>query len=86
LPTIKYKCLASKLEFVPNTEFVYICRNWTLADICFKPPPPPTDAGALAALVTSLLDRIIPCIWITPIDCFWEGSKPLGPFPPINIA
>ncbi|VDQ17843.1 unnamed protein product [Trichobilharzia regenti] len=22
---------------------------------------------------------IIPCIIITPLDCFWEGAKVLGP-------
>jgi patched 1 protein len=32
-----------------------------------------------------MIAQIIPCVWITPIDCFWEGSKPLGPFPPINL-
>ncbi|PIO70402.1 hypothetical protein TELCIR_07743 [Teladorsagia circumcincta] len=37
-------------------------------------------------LMNSLLDKMIPCIWITPIDCYWEGSKPLGPDPPINLG
>ncbi|VDM38310.1 unnamed protein product [Toxocara canis] len=61
-------------------------ENWTLSDICFKPPAPNFPKGPLTALVSTLLDRIIPCIWITPIDCFWEGSKPLGPSPPLNLG
>ncbi|MFH4977149.1 hypothetical protein AB6A40_003858 [Gnathostoma spinigerum] len=61
-------------------------ENWTLADICFKPPPPSLPPGPLNRMMSSLLDRLIPCIWITPIDCFWEGSKPLGPSPPINFG
>lgn len=61
-------------------------ENWTLADICFKPPAPNFPQGPLTTLVSTLLDRIIPCIWITPIDCFWEGSKPLGPSPPLNLG
>ncbi len=26
-----------------------------------------------------LLENLLPCIVITPLDCFWEGSKILGP-------
>jgi len=61
-------------------------ENWTLADICFKPPPPNLPKNPLLATVGRLLEKIIPCIWITPIDCFWEGSKPLGPHPPLDIG
>ncbi|KAK6031129.1 hypothetical protein OSTOST_02720 [Ostertagia ostertagi] len=60
--------------------------KWTLSDICFKPPSPKLTNGPLAKLMNSLLDKMIPCIWITPIDCYWEGSKPLGPDPPINLG
>uniref|UniRef100_A0A0R3RWT3 SSD domain-containing protein n=1 Tax=Elaeophora elaphi TaxID=1147741 RepID=A0A0R3RWT3_9BILA len=61
-------------------------ENWTLADICFKPPSPKLLSGPLSEIMTKLLDRLIPCIWITPIDCFWEGSKPLGPSPPLILG
>ncbi|CAG9539576.1 unnamed protein product, partial [Cercopithifilaria johnstoni] len=61
-------------------------ENWTLADICFKPPSPKLSHGSFAGVITKLLDRLIPCIWITPIDCFWEGSKPLGPSPPLILG
>ncbi|CAI4232828.1 unnamed protein product [Auanema sp. JU1783] len=61
-------------------------ENWTLADICFKPPSPSFNSGPLAKVMSTLLDKIIPCIWITPIDCYWEGAKPLGPTPPLNLG
>ncbi|KHJ82801.1 hypothetical protein OESDEN_17505 [Oesophagostomum dentatum] len=34
--------------------------------------------------MADVIERIVPCIWITPIDCFWEGAKALGPHPPIE--
>ncbi|CAJ0585655.1 unnamed protein product, partial [Mesorhabditis spiculigera] len=61
-------------------------QNWTLADICFKPPQPELPANPVAKILGKVLDQMIPCIWITPIDCYWEGSKPLGPDPPINLG
>ena len=36
--------------------------------------------------MNTMMDKIIPCIWITPIDCYWEGAKPLGPYPPLNLG
>ncbi|GMT15311.1 hypothetical protein PFISCL1PPCAC_6608, partial [Pristionchus fissidentatus] len=61
-------------------------ETWTLADICFKPPGPKGGNGPIAKVMNTMLDKIIPCIWITPIDCFWEGSKPLGPDPPLAMG
>lgn len=28
---------------------------------------------------------MMPCAIITPVDCFWEGSKLLGPDNPVTI-
>lgn len=28
---------------------------------------------------------MMPCEIITPLDCFWEGSKLLGPETPITV-
>ncbi|CAI4220957.1 unnamed protein product [Auanema sp. JU1783] len=58
-------------------------NNWTLHDICFKPAAPLGD-DPMAKSFESIIERIVPCIWITPIDCFWEGGKALGPFPPVT--
>lgn len=55
--------------------------DWSLSDICFKPAPPSVAADSAASSLGDVIDKIVPCIWITPIDCFWEGSKALGPHP-----
>lgn len=58
--------------------------QWSLSDICFKPAPPELPKNSIASGMADLIDRIVPCIWITPIDCFWEGSKALGPHPALS--
>ncbi|CAJ0963608.1 unnamed protein product, partial [Mesorhabditis belari] len=74
------------MEEVAQYEVELYGENWTLADICFKPPQPDFSKSPLAKILSSVLSSMIPCIWITPIDCFWEGAKPLGPRPPINLG
>ena len=32
-----------------------------------------------------ILENLFPCSIITPLDCFWEGSKLLGPDYPVHI-
>lgn len=59
-------------------------QNWTLSDICFKPPRPEMDNTSFVSQFTPVIDRIVPCIWITPIDCFWEGSIAIGPNPKVK--
>ncbi|VDP47011.1 unnamed protein product [Heligmosomoides polygyrus] len=46
--------------------------------------PAPPELDGLAAEMSDVIERIVPCIWITPIDCFWEGAKALGPHPAIE--
>lgn len=58
--------------------------DWTLRDICFKPGELDIDSDSETYDLKSTLEKLIPCIWITPIDCFFEGSKPIGPNPPID--
>ncbi|KRY48811.1 Protein patched -like protein 1, partial [Trichinella britovi] len=60
-------------------------ETWGLEDICFRPPSPSIE-GAISEIIKVLLDKIIPCTLITPLDCFWDGSKPLGPNPPLKIG
>ncbi|KAJ1374370.1 Protein phosphatase type 2C 3 [Parelaphostrongylus tenuis] len=74
------------MEEIANYEVELYDEKWTLSDICFKPPSPHLHNGPVSKLMSQVIDRIIPCIWITPIDCYWEGSKPLGPHPPINLG
>ncbi|KAL3994010.1 Patched family protein [Acanthocheilonema viteae] len=73
------------LEQVANYKVNVAGENWTLADLCFKPPSPKIG-NSFAAQFLPLIDKIIPCIWITPIDCFWEGSKVIGPHPSIESS
>lgn len=55
--------------------------TWSLKDLCFTPTPPVFDLH-----VTLVMDKIIPCVIKTPLDCFWEGSKLLGPDQPVNLG
>ncbi len=32
-----------------------------------------------------MLENLFPCAIITPLDCFWEGAKLLGPEFPVPI-
>ncbi|GMR34260.1 hypothetical protein PMAYCL1PPCAC_04455 [Pristionchus mayeri] len=71
------------MEEIANISVSRYGINWRLSDLCFKPAKPDTS-DPMARKFEGVIDKIIPCIWITPIDCFWEGSKPLGPDPPVN--
>lgn len=55
------------------------CRTYTLKDICYK-----NDFGSTTV---DVLDRIFehlnPCIIVTPLDCFWEGSLLHNPPEPV---
>lgn len=55
---------------------VYIGEvTWTLKDLCQLPSSPRFDEH----FMEQILEIVIPCAIITPLDCFWEGSKLLGP-------
>lgn len=58
-----------------------MCREWKLKDICYKPSGPAFEEHH----IDTMLDNLIPCQIMTPLDCFWEGSKLLGPEVPVNI-
>ncbi|KAG9511138.1 Protein patched, partial [Fragariocoptes setiger] len=49
--------------------------QWKLKDLCYSPSVPTFDEHH----VDMLLENIIPCAIKTPLDCFWEGAKLLGP-------
>ncbi|CAB3404596.1 unnamed protein product [Caenorhabditis bovis] len=74
------------MQEIANYEVDMFNEKWTLSDICFKPPGPSFNSGPLAGIMSKLLDKIIPCIWITPVDCYWDGAKALGPNPPLNLG
>ncbi|CAH1772357.1 unnamed protein product, partial [Owenia fusiformis] len=55
--------------------------KWKFKDLCMPMTFPRFDNH----LLDSILDNVLPCVIITPLDCFWEGSKLLGPDNPIAI-
>ncbi|XP_071877009.1 protein patched isoform X1 [Bombus fervidus] len=55
--------------------------EWRLKDMCYALNIPNFDMH----YIDQIFDRIIPCAIITPLDCFWEGSKLLGPDSPVYI-
>ncbi|XP_059620368.1 protein patched isoform X2 [Phlebotomus argentipes] len=55
--------------------------TWGLKDMCYSMNAPNFDVH----LIEQIFDNIIPCAIITPLDCFWEGSKLLGPEFPVHI-
>ncbi|UXI18578.1 transmembrane protein [Sarcoptes scabiei] len=55
--------------------------TWNLKDLCYTPSAPFFDKYH----IDSLFENILPCQFITPLDCFWEGSKLLGPDVPVRV-
>ncbi|NP_001310737.1 protein patched-like [Parasteatoda tepidariorum] len=54
---------------------------WSLKDLCYSPSFPLFEKHYL----DMPLENLFPCAIITPLDCFWEGSKLLGPEFPVKI-
>ncbi|XP_064605910.1 protein patched homolog 1-like [Liolophura sinensis] len=52
--------------------------TWKFKDICYAASLPMFDIEVMS----NIIDRMIPCTIITPLDCFWEGAKVLGPEAP----
>lgn len=55
--------------------------TWTLKDFCQSPSIPNIEAH----YIEQIFEKIMPCSIATPLDCFWEGSKLLGPDYPVHI-
>ncbi|KAK0399051.1 hypothetical protein QR680_002881 [Steinernema hermaphroditum] len=61
--------------------------NWTLRDICFKPGGiDPAKMSSDVQDYAPMLQKLVLCAWITPLDCFWERAKPIGPDPPLSLS
>ncbi|GAV09857.1 hypothetical protein RvY_19330-2, partial [Ramazzottius varieornatus] len=69
---LKIALLATEVE-------VEIFKNtWTLRDICHKAAFPTFDER-ISGTFSDALEHLYPCSIISPLDCFWEGAKLLGP-------
>nr|CUU98950.1 hypothetical transcript [Hymenolepis microstoma] len=67
---------------VHSIEVKVGAAKWRLEDLCQRAELP--SAAGLHSF-ESLLARLIPCVVITPLDCFWEGSKALAPDAVVSI-
>lgn len=56
--------------------------NWKFRDICYAANFPLVEES----FVDHILEDLVPCVIITPMDCFWEGSLLLGPDYPVIIG
>uniref|UniRef100_A0AAY4A8A6 SSD domain-containing protein n=1 Tax=Denticeps clupeoides TaxID=299321 RepID=A0AAY4A8A6_9TELE len=46
-------------------------RQWSLEHLCYKSGELVTEAN----YVNQIIEKLHPCLIITPLDCFWEGAK-----------
>ncbi|XP_065070103.1 protein patched homolog 1-like [Rhopilema esculentum] len=66
------------------TMGVYVHQDlWKLEDICIKP-----SLGTIADgsnHLVKMLEHMTPCLLMTPLDCFYEGSQIAGPLEPAIV-
>ncbi|XP_020624652.1 protein patched homolog 1-like [Orbicella faveolata] len=55
---------------VTNVSVDLFDQTWKLTDICYTLVPTFNNPN---------LGRLMPCVIISALDCFWEGAKPLEP-------
>ncbi|KAM4576725.1 protein patched homolog 1 isoform 1-T1 [Odontesthes bonariensis] len=46
-------------------------RHWTLEHLCYKSGELVTETHYM----DQIIEKLHPCLVITPLDCFWEGAK-----------
>uniref|UniRef100_A0A3B3VSM2 Patched 2 n=1 Tax=Poecilia latipinna TaxID=48699 RepID=A0A3B3VSM2_9TELE len=49
-------------------------KSWDLNKICYKSGIPIIEN----VMIERMIDKLFPCMIITPLDCFWEGAKLQG--------
>uniref|UniRef100_A0A672J115 Patched 2 n=1 Tax=Salarias fasciatus TaxID=181472 RepID=A0A672J115_SALFA len=49
-------------------------KSWDLNKICYKSGVPIIEN----IMIERMIDKLFPCMIITPLDCFWEGAKLQG--------
>ncbi|XP_056600357.1 protein patched homolog 1 [Triplophysa dalaica] len=49
-------------------------KSWDLNKMCFKSGVPIIEN----VMIERMIDKLFPCMIVTPLDCFWEGSKLQG--------
>uniref|UniRef100_H2Z0N8 SSD domain-containing protein n=1 Tax=Ciona savignyi TaxID=51511 RepID=H2Z0N8_CIOSA len=72
--------LKAAVEATKVTVVMYN-QTWSFDDVCYKQSIPSDEDSS----ISFILSRVFPCFIIGPLDCFWDGSKLLGPNPPIYL-
>ncbi|XP_066986955.1 protein patched [Macrobrachium rosenbergii] len=72
---------AAVLKAATSVKIEMYEMTWSLADLCYAPSFPELEHP----IIDPILEKLTPCTIITPLDCFWEGSKLLGPETPVTI-
>uniref|UniRef100_A0A8D0EPH8 Patched 2 n=1 Tax=Strix occidentalis caurina TaxID=311401 RepID=A0A8D0EPH8_STROC len=49
-------------------------KSWDLNKICYKSGVPIIENG----MIERMIEKLFPCVILTPLDCFWEGAKLQG--------
>ncbi|XP_070601875.1 protein patched homolog 2 [Erythrolamprus reginae] len=49
-------------------------KSWDLNKICYKSGVPIIENGMIARMI----EKLFPCVVVTPLDCFWDGAKLQG--------
>uniref|UniRef100_A0A4W5JHQ0 Patched 2 n=1 Tax=Hucho hucho TaxID=62062 RepID=A0A4W5JHQ0_9TELE len=49
-------------------------KSWDLNKICYKSGVPIIEN----VMIERMIDKLFPCMIVTPLDCFWEGAKLQG--------
>lgn len=64
-----------------QTTLTMFDTTWHLKDFCQSP----TFPDFYPYMIEEMFEKMMPCSIATPLDCFWEGSKLLGPDYPASI-
>ncbi|KAK3091489.1 hypothetical protein FSP39_020198 [Pinctada imbricata] len=62
------------LRKVSEIEIDLFEVTWKFHDICYLPEFPEFESS-----LDQIVAEILPCVIVTPLDCFWDGAKLLGP-------
>ncbi|XP_065265305.1 protein patched homolog 2 [Emys orbicularis] len=49
-------------------------KSWDLNKICYKSGVPIIENG----MIERMIEKLFPCVILTPLDCFWDGAKLQG--------
>lgn len=49
-------------------------KSWDLNKICYKSGVPILENG----MIERMIEKLFPCVIVTPLDCFWDGAKLQG--------